>query len=95
MRRLHLGSYMTRSLSMETNTLMLFLLSWDTLITAILKKKKHLSRLYQFVTFPTRENKTLNQCYSNIRNAFVAKPKPHFGKSDHLAIWLKPTTQRT
>ncbi|XP_073720820.1 uncharacterized protein [Misgurnus anguillicaudatus] len=53
--------------------------------------KKNMPKLYQFVTFPTRENKILDHCYSNIRNAFIAEPKPHFGKSDHLAIRLKPT----
>lgn len=53
--------------------------------------KKNMPKLYQFVTFPTRENKILDHCYSNIKNAFIAEPKPHFGKSDHLAIRLKPT----
>ena len=42
------------------------------------------------MTFPTRGNKTLDQCYSNIKNAFLAAPLPHFGKSDHLAIILRP-----
>lgn len=53
--------------------------------------KKTIPKLYQFVTFPTRESKILDHCCSNIRNAFVAEPKPHSGKSDHLAIQLKPT----
>ncbi|XP_032872293.1 NACHT, LRR and PYD domains-containing protein 12-like [Amblyraja radiata] len=53
--------------------------------------KKNIPKLYQFVTFPTRGNKTLDHCYSNIKNAFTAEPIPHFGKSDHLAIRLKPT----
>lgn len=52
--------------------------------------RKNIPKLYQFVNFPTRRNKTLYHCYSNIRNAFTAEIKPHFGKSDHLAIQLKP-----
>ncbi|KAI2645121.1 hypothetical protein H4Q32_027825 [Labeo rohita] len=53
--------------------------------------RKNMPKLYQFVTFPTRGNKILDQCYSNIKNAFLAEPQSHFGKSDHLAIRLKPT----
>lgn len=53
-------------------------------------QKKNMPKLHLFVTFPTRENKTLDHCDSNIRNAFSAEPKPQFGKSDHLAIWLNP-----
>lgn len=53
--------------------------------------QKNIPKLYQFVTFPTRGNKTLDHCYSNIRDTCTAEPKPHFGKSDHLVIRLKPT----
>ena len=52
--------------------------------------RKYIPKLYKSVTFPTRGNKTLDQCYSNIKNAFLAAPLPHFGKSDHLAIILRP-----
>ena len=51
---------------------------------------KYIPKLYKSVTFPTRGNNTLDQCYSNIKNAFFATPLPHFGKSDHLAIILRP-----
>ncbi len=58
--------------------------------------RKNVSKLYQFVNFPTRGDKILDQCYSNIKQAYMAEPKPHFGKSDHVAILLKPTyTKKT
>ncbi|XDV41036.1 hypothetical protein PO909_009977 [Leuciscus waleckii] len=53
--------------------------------------RKSIPKLYQFVTFPTRGKNILDQCYSNIKNAYTAEPEPHFGKADHLAILLKPT----
>ncbi|XP_068569872.1 uncharacterized protein [Cebidichthys violaceus] len=53
--------------------------------------KKTMPKLHQFVNFPTRGNNTLDHCYSNIKKAYTAVPKPHFGRSDHLAILLQPT----
>lgn len=53
--------------------------------------RKSILKLHQFVNFPTRGNNILDQCYSNIGKAYTAVPKPHFGKSDHLAILLQPT----
>lgn len=47
-------------------------------------------RFYQCVNFPTGGNRTLDKCYSNIRNAYTAVSKPHFGKCNHLAILLQP-----
>lgn len=52
--------------------------------------RRTMPKLYQFVTFPTRGNNTLDRCYNNIRKAYSAEPEPHLGKSDHLAILLKP-----
>lgn len=40
------------------------------------KLKKKMPKLHQYVIFPTKGNKTLDHCYSNIRNIFSAKPKP-------------------
>lgn len=51
--------------------------------------RKVIPKLYQYVTFPTRGNKTLDHCYCNLKKAYAAEPKPHFGKSDHIAILLK------
>jgi len=48
--------------------------------------RKTIPRFYQFVNFPTRGNSTLDKCYSNIKRAYTAVSKPHFGKCDHLAI---------
>lgn len=53
--------------------------------------RKNIPKLHQFVNFPTRGNNILDKCYSNIRNAYTAVSKPHFGKCDHLAILLQPT----
>ncbi len=53
--------------------------------------RKSIPKLHQLVNFPTRGNNTLDKCYTNIRNAYAAVPKPHFGKCDHLAILLRPT----
>jgi len=52
--------------------------------------RKTIPRFYQFVNFPTRGNSTLDKCYSNIKRAYTAVSKPHFGKCDHLAILLQP-----
>ena len=71
---------------MKTLILMLLSVFWETLTNL----QKNMPKLHQFVNFPTRGNKTLDHCYSNIRNAFSAVPKPHFGKANHLAIRLKP-----
>lgn len=53
--------------------------------------RKSIPKLHQFVHFPTRGNNILDQCYSNTGKAYAAFPKPHFGKSDHLAIPIQPT----
>ena len=45
----------------------------------------------KFVDFPTRGGNILDQCYSDIKKALTAIPKPQFGKSDHLAFLLRPT----
>lgn len=58
-------------------------------VQPLYSQKNHASKLHLFVTFTTRENKTLDHCYSNITNAFSAEPQPHIGKSDHLAIRFK------
>lgn len=52
--------------------------------------RKTIPKFYQFVNFPTRGNRTLDKCYSNIKGAYTAVSKPHFGKCDHLAILLQP-----
>ena len=46
--------------------------------------------LYQYVTCPTRKNKTLDMCYGSIKEAYKASPLPPLGSSDHRAIHLTP-----
>ncbi|XP_049336921.1 uncharacterized protein LOC125802521 [Astyanax mexicanus] len=47
--------------------------------------------LFQHITCFTRKTQTLDHCYSNIRGAYKALPRPPFGKSDHSSILLLPT----
>lgn len=45
----------------------------------------------QYVRCSTRDNRTLDKCYGNINNAYIAKPKPPLANSDHNVIHLIPT----
>ena len=49
----------------------------------------NLKKICQNCHFPTKGNNTLDHSNSNIRNAYTAEYKPHFGKSDHVAILQK------
>ncbi|KAK2875601.1 hypothetical protein Q8A73_024029 [Channa argus] len=42
----------------------------------------------QHVDIPTRDKNTLDHVYSNIRGAYRAAPRPHFGHSDHISLFL-------
>ncbi|KAI4897628.1 hypothetical protein NFI96_030833 [Prochilodus magdalenae] len=42
------------------------------------------------MSFPTRENNILNQVYSNVRGGYKAAAQPHFGRSDHISMFLYP-----
>ena len=46
--------------------------------------------LHQSVTCPTRLNKTIDLCFSNILDAFRALCRPALGRSDHNVIHLVP-----
>nr|XP_054590293.1 uncharacterized protein LOC129154571 [Nothobranchius furzeri]XP_054590295.1 uncharacterized protein LOC129154571 [Nothobranchius furzeri] len=52
----------------------------------------------QFVSCSTRENKTLDLCYANAKNAYMSKTRPPLGQSDHYLVFLcseyKPLFQR-
>lgn len=50
-----------------------------------------LPKYHQHVSFPTRENNILDQVYSNVKGAYKAVPRPHFGRADHISIFLYPT----
>ena len=45
----------------------------------------------QYVKCGTRDNRVLDKCYGNIRNAYSARPKPPLWKSDHNTLHLIPT----
>ena len=44
----------------------------------------------QFVDCPTRENKTLDLLYANVKDAYSSTALPPLGKSDHNLIHLQP-----
>lgn len=46
--------------------------------------------LHQYVTCPTRKNKTLDLGYGCIKGAYKASPMPPLGSSDHSTIHLIP-----
>ncbi|KAK7888822.1 hypothetical protein WMY93_024382 [Mugilogobius chulae] len=52
--------------------------------------KGALPKYYHYVDFPTREENILDQVYSNVKNAYKAVPRPHFGQSDHVTVFLYP-----
>ena len=47
-------------------------------------------KYYQHVDIPTRGENTLDHVYSNIRDAYRASPRPHFGLSDHISLLMYP-----
>ncbi|XP_039892382.1 uncharacterized protein LOC120736396 [Simochromis diagramma] len=44
----------------------------------------------QYVTCPTRDNKTLDLLYANAEEAYSSSPLPPLGKSDHNLVHLVP-----
>lgn len=49
-----------------------------------------LPNLEQYVTSPTRLDRTLDLCYRNIPGAYISKARPSLGRSDHNVILLLP-----
>ncbi len=45
---------------------------------------------HQHVSYPTRGPNTLDHCYTQFKNANIARSLLAFGKSDHAAIFLTP-----
>ncbi|KAI5616827.1 gastrula zinc finger protein XlCGF28.1-like [Silurus asotus] len=52
--------------------------------------KRALPNFYQHITCPTRGERTLDHCYTTLKNGYKAQSRPPFGKSDHAAIFLMP-----
>jgi len=49
-----------------------------------------LAVFHQVVDCPTRNNRTIDLMYANVRNAYRATPLPPLGKSDHNLVYLQP-----
>ncbi|XP_049333313.1 uncharacterized protein LOC125801152 [Astyanax mexicanus] len=49
-----------------------------------------LPAFFQFVDCPTRNNRTINLLYANLKDAYRAIPLPPLGKSDHNLVFLQP-----
>ncbi|KAK0148979.1 hypothetical protein N1851_010586 [Merluccius polli] len=45
---------------------------------------------HQFVSCPTKKNRTLDLLYANVREAYTATPLPPLGKFDHNLVLLSP-----
>ena len=52
--------------------------------------KKEIPTLEQYVTTPTRQDKIIDKCYGNIREAYRSVQKSPIGFSDHFATNLLP-----
>ncbi|KAL0199448.1 hypothetical protein M9458_007988, partial [Cirrhinus mrigala] len=52
--------------------------------------KRAAPNFYQHITCPTRGDRTLDHCYTTVKDAYKAQSRPPFGKSDHAAIFLMP-----
>ena len=52
--------------------------------------KTYLPTYKQYVTCATRNDKTIDLCYCNIKNAYKSVPKPPLGSSDHNIVQLIP-----
>lgn len=52
--------------------------------------KKTLRDFHQYVTCPTRQNKILDMCYGNVKDAYKSVPLPPLGASDHNCVHLFP-----
>lgn len=50
----------------------------------------HLPSLEQYVTTPKRKHNMLDLCFGNIPGAYISKPRPPLGLSDHNVILLLP-----
>ena len=44
----------------------------------------------QYVSLPTREERTLDLMYANIKDAYISSSLPPLGRSDHNLVHLKP-----
>ena len=55
----------------------------------------HLPTLQQYITCPTRLNRTIDLCYGNIESAYRPVCRPPLGRSDHNVVHLLPKYRQT
>lgn len=55
------------------------------------KLEPSLPGFVQYINCNTRNNRILDKCYGNIKDAYVARSKPPLANSDHNTIHLIPT----
>lgn len=55
--------------------------------------KNTLPSLHQYVTCPTRRDKTLDLCYGSVKDAYKSLPLPPLGHGDHSCVHLLPTNK--
>ncbi len=53
--------------------------------------KKTVPNFHQYVTCPTRRDKTLDLCYGSVKEAYKSSPLPPLGHGDHNCVYLMPT----
>ncbi len=56
---------------------------------------KTLCNFDQYVSCHTRKNKTLDQCYGSLKDAYKSVPLPPLGSADHCCVHLIPTYRTT
>lgn len=54
------------------------------------KMNKTFPSFYQYVSSPTRRDRTLDLCYGSVKDAFKSLPLPPLGNSDHNCVHLVP-----
>lgn len=53
--------------------------------------KKTFPSFYQYVSCPTRQDKTIDLCYGSVKEAYKSLPQPRLGSVDHSCVHLLPT----
>eukprot|EP00061_Rhincodon_typus_P004424 g22531.t1 len=51
-------------------------------------------KYHQHISRPIRGPNILDHCYTTIKNAYCSIPCPHFGKSNHNAVFLLPAYEQ-
>ena len=54
------------------------------------KLENCLQTYHQYITCPTRKDKTIDLCHGSVPNAYRSIPKPPIGDADHNTVHLLP-----